>query len=380
MNLTLHLTTGCSMRCDYCYSPPIERVDMDPKTALAAVDLALSDGKPSSSIVFFGGEPLLRKDLIALTVAYARERGDALGVRTHFKVTTNGLDLDDAFVAFCAAARVAVGLSLDGCAEAHDAHRRTADGGPTHGAVRSAATRLLEKLPYSLALMVVSPESAGALDRSVAELLDLGFRYAIVSLDYAAPWDLRALAALKTSYQALAEQYVARTRAEEKFYLSPFETRIASWVRPESCLEDRCHLGVRQISVGPDGTIYPCVQFVRAGPESAFAIGHVSRGIDLEARARLYAMSQCEPAACEGCAIRARCNHNCSCLAWQTTGSINGIPPILCEHSRMLLPIVDRAAATLFRLRSPMFIQKHYNAAYPLASLIEDLESGAATD
>ena len=39
---------------------------------------------------------------------------------------------------------------------------------------------------------------------------------------------------------------------------------------------------------------------------------------------------------------------------------------------RILLPIADSLAEKLFKKRSAMFIQKHYNDLYPLVSLIED--------
>jgi uncharacterized protein len=45
---------------------------------------------------------------------------------------------------------------------------------------------------------------------------------------------------------------------------------------------------------------------------------------------------------------------------------------VLCRHEQLLLPIADRVAETLFRERNPHFLHKHYNAAYPLLSLIED--------
>jgi uncharacterized protein len=375
MHVTLHLTTGCNLRCDYCYSPPLERHDMPPEIALRAVDLALGGDGPSASIIFFGGEPLLRKDLIALCVAYALEEGRKRGVRPHFKVTTNGLLLDDDFIRFCTDLGIVVAVSLDGCREAHDAHRLTASRGETFDLVRQRCRALLERQPYSLAITVISPDTAQYVDRSVAEVLDLGFRYAIVSLDYSGGWEAQSLNALRRSYRELGEQYFSRTRQEQKFYLSPFETRIASRVRPESVCEERCHLGLRQVSVAPDGTIYPCVQFTRAGSESSFAIGHVSTGFDHQRRCRLYEMSQQEPSACLGCAIRDRCNHTCSCLNWQCTGAVAEVPPILCENERMLLPVVDRIAGRLFKVRDPMFIQKHYQAAYPLLSLLEDLEA-----
>jgi uncharacterized protein len=45
---------------------------------------------------------------------------------------------------------------------------------------------------------------------------------------------------------------------------------------------------------------------------------------------------------------------------------------VLCAHERIVLPIADALAARLFKRRSPMFLQKHYNELYPLVSLVED--------
>ena len=38
----------------------------------------------------------------------------------------------------------------------------------------------------------------------------------------------------------------------------------------------------------------------------------------------------------------------------------------------MLIPIADRVGETLFRERNPLFLHKHYNAAYPVLSYLED--------
>ena len=50
------------------------------------------------------------------------------------------------------------------------------------------------------------------------------------------------------------------------------------------------------------------------------------------------------------------------------------MPAILCEHERILFPLVDRMAERLYRDRNGMFIQKHYNQIFPLISLVEDLK------
>ena len=50
------------------------------------------------------------------------------------------------------------------------------------------------------------------------------------------------------------------------------------------------------------------------------------------------------------------------------------MPAVLCEYERMLHPIADRLAARLYKARNPMFLQRHYNPAFPVLSFLEDLE------
>jgi uncharacterized protein len=134
-----------------------------------------------------------------------------------------------------------------------------------------------------------------------------------------------------------------------------------------------CELGLKQLSVAPDGNLYPCVQF--AGDED-FCVGNVSDGIDLKKREDLYRLNEEEKPGCEKCAIKSRCNHYCGCLNRQATGSISEVSPVLCAHERIVLQIADKLAARLYKERSGMFIQKHYNDFYPLVSLAEDKAAG----
>jgi len=76
--------------------------------------------------------------------------------------------------------------------------------------------------------------------------------------------------------------------------------------------------------------------------------------------------------ACRECALRLRYNNSCGCLNWQTTGSVNAISPPLCHQEQMLMPIADRLGRELYRQRNPHFLHKHYNATYPVLSMMED--------
>jgi len=256
--------------------------------------------------------------------------------------------------------------------EAHDTHRRLANGGPSFDLLVDRLRLLLDVRPYASVLMVVTPQTAPWLAESVSFLMDLHCRYIIVSPNYAADWTEADFRALAKQFKQLGRLYVKWTQAGRKFYLSPFEVKLSSHINRHCYHKERCELAERQLSVDPRGYLFPCVQFPKAGPDSPWCIGHVSTGIDEPARRRIRDRSQALKPDCAGCAVQERCNNTCGCLNWQTTSSLDTISPVLCRYEQMLMPIADRIGRVLYRKRDPLFLQKHYNAAYPVLSLLED--------
>lgn len=370
MHVTLHLTNACNMQCDYCYVNHEHIKTMTPDTAKKAVDLALrtSGGQPTG-IIFFGGEPLLHQDLIREIVAYSREAAQKAGVPLHFKMTTNGTLIDDAFLDFAKEAGIFIALSHDGIKEAHDAHRKDAAGQGTFGRLLPVIEKLLQAEPCAPVMMTVNPDTVQYYARSVDFLFQRGFRYLICSLNYAGNWDEDSFAKLKRQYKLLAKWYEQHTLKEDKFFLSPFEVKIASHIEGEAWRHERCELGQKQVSVDAQGLIYPCVQF--AGDES-YAIGSVDAGIDRQRQMQLFDISRSEQPECLACAIRKRCLNTCGCLNKQVTGRLDRVAPSLCQNERILLPIADQLAARLYRKRNALFIHKHYNDLYPVISMVEE--------
>jgi len=341
---------------------------MTPEVARGAVDLAAGTGV-SCGIVFFGGEPLLCRDMIYDTVAYAEALQKEGRGRFHYKITTNGTLLDEEFLRYSLEHEVFIALSHDGVREAHDANRVRRDGSGTFETLEASAKALLASRPYAPVMMTVAPNTVAHYADGVRYLYGLGFRYLICSMDYAGDWSPAQLDILREQYIQLAQWYKELTLAEEKFYFSPFEVKISSHVHRDHYCAERCELGKKQISVSPEGKLYPCVQFVG---DDRYCIGNTKRGIDEGKRLSLYLLNEKERVPCKDCAIRARCNHYCACLNKQATGDLRKVSPVLCAHERIVLPIADRLAEDLYKKRSAIFIQKQYNDMYPLLSLAED--------
>ncbi|MCL2488814.1 MAG: radical SAM protein [Oscillospiraceae bacterium] len=370
MNVKLHITEACNMRCGYCYIAQ-KPAFMTKETAFAAVDFALRTGADTRmpGIAFFGGEPLLMKELIFETVAYAHKKTAGTGQKVLFKITTNGLLLDDEMLRFCGEQGVLVALSVDGDRKAHDRHRLDREGNGTHERVIAAGRKLLVTQPSAPAMITVNPDTLPFLYESVLYLYNVGFRYLICVVNYMSGWRERDFREFKKQYTLLADFYYEQTMKEEKFYFSPFDVKINSHITNKSYCQDRCTVAQSQVSVGVDGTVYPCVQFVT---DKASAIGDVFSGIDQQKRGAFIHQNDAEKGGCEVCAIKRRCNHYCACLNKRTTGDINQVSPALCAHERVIMPIADQLAAKLYRGKSAMFMQKQYNEFYPIISMAED--------
>lgn len=369
MHYTLHLTNDCNMSCKYCYVNGESKCSMSIETAKKVVDMAAKSNQSSIGIIFFGGEPLLHKDLIYETVDYCKWKEKSCSSLFHYKITTNGLLLDEEFLDFSSKINLFIALSHDGIKEAHDKNRVDKKGNGTFSLLSEKIDLLLSRRPYAPVMMVVNADTVQYYAQSVKYLYSRGFKYLISSLNYAGDWTELNMKILEEEYKKLADFYYDRTLAEDKFYLSPFEVKISSHINKDTYCHERCELGKKQISVGPDGLIYPCVQFVG---DSHYSIGDVNTGIDELRRYELYSVNEEEKESCLECVIRERCNHYCGCLNKQTTGRIDLVSPVLCAHERILLPIADRLANKLFKKRNGMFIQKHYNDMFPLISLVED--------
>ena len=350
------------MRCRYCYETH-GSADMTFETAIQAIRECA--WKPNSGIIFFGGEPLLRQELIHEIMDWC----DAEWANNfHYKITTNGLLLNDDFLARTRKRSLSIAMSFDGLPAAHDRFRIDASGAPTASVLEEKLALLLRNSPYAPVMMTVNPETVGDFAAGATWLFDRGVRYLIASLNHAAAWSERDMAVLKAQYRKIEKWMLRLYRRGEKFYFSPFDKAISSRLMETYC--SSCRFGVRQISVSADGGYYPCVQYVG---DADFKLGQVGGGLNAARQQALFEQNEAEKPECADCALEPRCHNRCACLNRQSTGNFKTVSPILCAHERILIPIADRLADTLYQERNALFLNRYYNPAFPVVSYLEDL-------
>lgn len=88
---TILPTTACNARCVYCYEEGMQIKSMSQETANAVVDFICRTRRDREiSITWFGGEPLIMKDVIS----YICERLTDQGVPFHSEIVTNAVLMD----------------------------------------------------------------------------------------------------------------------------------------------------------------------------------------------------------------------------------------------------------------------------------------------
>lgn len=352
MNLTLHLTERCNMDCAYCVHEKCGG-DMSERVMLAACDLAFADGK-GAGLCFFGGEPLLKKDMIYKALDYCEKKSAETGIPFRCKMTTNGTLLDEEFLERAVGAGMEIGLSFDGMAQ--DVCRRYADGRPTMADVERVAKMLLDKMPRSYAMLTLAPKAAERLCGSVEYLHDLGFRRVTGTIAYGKRvlWDEEQLSVLEREFEKTADYYERLFLAGERFYFSPFDAKIREVISGFNPSE-RCHLGYRQMPVSVDGRLYACTQFIG---DEGYCFGDVFGGIDREKQIAV-AKRSVTPTECRECALNKRCTNSCGCMNRLETGDENRPSAVQCAYERMLIRISDELGERLYEKEPERFAKRY---------------------
>jgi len=373
MELTLILTEDCNLRCRYCYQKNFIKSEMPFEVAAQALESAIRAGETDIALTFFGGEPLLRSGMLFRILEHARSLERQHGVRISAKTPTNGLLLTKEFIDRASLLQLFISLSFDGVRAAQDSGRVTPEGASSFDR-GLAALRLLAaaRRPFAV-YSVITPANINAYPESREFLWSEGARIFVSAIDYTSQWDQAAIATLRAQYKRVAQFYRRLLKERQHFHMEPFESRISQRTRPKDWT--RCCPAISQVTVGPEGTLYGCVEYFyrRLHP-----LGTASTWLN---PAQLKAMAA-ERAGllpeCQQCGVRDRCNQNCACVNLRTTGKANVPPVSLCLTEQESLFAIDAIALQLYEEKIPEFLLRQYSASYhmlrSIESWIEELE------
>jgi radical SAM protein with 4Fe4S-binding SPASM domain len=302
---SLQLTERCNLACHYCYvrrRPDPDPLDCTPAFCERFIDFACREADGPVKITFFGGEPLLRPDLIRRMVAYARTLPRTIA----FHLITNGTLLDDALGDFIAAHGIGLEVSLDGPPEIHDAQRPFADGSPSFREVHARLLRFVERHPAHPV-----------------------FIFSVAASPAPLPWlraFCRAIEARGFTFNPVRWPMEDPARATSG---DDDDERMAALL--DDGPVNVCEAGVNATITTRTGDIYPCPFFV-GHPEQA--IGTIAQGFDPDQAKPYVDRFRAARASCARCGARRVCTEQCAFDAFERRGRVAVPAKTDCRQTR----------------------------------------------
>lgn len=351
--ITLEVTQQCNLRCKYCvyndnydHYRPFTTEAMTWETAKKAIDYAYSlveeKKEKKFNIGFYGGEPLLNKEVIRKGVEYGKKRFN--GWDLNFNMTSNLTTLDLDILQFIIDNNFSLSVSLDGGQEIHDAKRVFAGGAGTFTTVmkhleliRKTNREFFEKKVNLTAVHALDLpfenvwrffESNDLLKGKSVRLSNVNQLNTHYYDKYS--WDPQTKA---REFNDFDDKILSKLRKHET--LTPLETFINNSVifsseylkyRSFSTLAQTCLFDSR-LYIDAGGGLHICERM-----NNAFPIGDLEHGLDFENMSRILKdFASLIKSRCSTCDIRFLCNR---CFASLAADGTFEIPDKFCEGQR----------------------------------------------
>lgn len=347
--LLLKCSSACNYHCTYCYDhDEVEKSkNLDLHATCSAVKQAIDLSRTHLTLLFHGGEPLIRFRFVHDVSIFASSYAASAGKKIFFKLQTHGGMFDDAIVDFLTRYDFFVGISLDGPREVNDKFRVLKNGQGTYAKFEAAYHRYPEFMRERCGIITTpTTVSAQHLLRVARHFRDMGFR-AWRTTNYLAIGRVQDDWSYETDSDTYVNAVLGLVDAIEAgefdgFYIGPVMsllTNLLSDERPDMCTpgNNSCGAGRRFLSIEADGTILPCDTLNR----NDFSVGHISLDSLKDALRHPNAeqISASLPRrGCHFCALLGICGGTCLGLS-----SLSRVRPMLCEAYQRLYPeLMDR--------------------------------------
>ncbi|WP_031514289.1 thioether cross-link-forming SCIFF peptide maturase [Desulfofalx alkaliphila] len=344
--LCLHVAHDCNLRCRYCFAGqgPFggDRSLMSFETGQAAIDFLIkqSGSRKNIEIDFFGGEPLLNFKVVQQLVDYGTQKASLANKKIKFTLTTNALLLNEEIEQYLIEHGISAVLSLDGRKEVHDQMRPTARGGGSYAQVLKNIKRFVEKDPPG-GYYIRGTYTRHNLDfcQDLIHLIDQGFKDISVEPVVAGPehdYSLRSedLDTLREQYKQLTDKIYSMYQEGKEINFFHFNVDLEGG----PCLAKRlsgCGAGHEYMAVTPDGSLYPCHQFVG---QPQFKIGDVrSPELNQGVMAQYKEAHVYNKSSCRACWAKFLCSGGCHANAYAFNKTLLEPHSLGCELAKIRL-------------------------------------------
>jgi uncharacterized protein len=258
--VTLFITTGCNLRCTYCYasSGDAERETMTLPVARQGIDYIIANAvrkqTPAIEINYHGGgEPSVNWRILTQSLDYARQKALQAGLGVNASCATNGM-LSDRQTDWFIANLHGASLSFDGLPEAQDRHRIRPSGRGSSARVMHTLRRFDEAgFNYGIR-MTVTADMIPLIPDSVDFIFS---RFRTCSLQIEPAYQMGRYADKPT---AETEEYISSYREAQRRAAKYGKTLTYSGAQIGVLKNHFCAASQDSFALLPDGTVSSCFE------------------------------------------------------------------------------------------------------------------------
>jgi sulfatase maturation enzyme AslB (radical SAM superfamily) len=267
--LILLVTHSCQLKCRYCRVRKFSS-SMSEDVMRKAVDLLFTSNRNDLQLQFFGGEPLLRFDLVRKAVEYAEGINKKLKRKLTFILTTNGIALTPEKIGFFKKHKFIIECSIDGEIENQLRTRRARSGADYYAQLVRNLKLLFKSGVEHYSISVLMPSGASSFFESFKHLVKMGFKRLQVNYALGVFWPREEIARLFEETDKAA-RHVKQNKNIEFINMSS--------LRREPVVLNA------ELTVDCDGGIYLesgiCLEEDFAAMKKKFQVGDIERSRDI---------------------------------------------------------------------------------------------------
>lgn len=345
----LLLTDACNLACEYCFVENQipnnqRRIHMKEKIAKKAIDFFVSSFSrypehfdKKKTIIFYGGEPLMNKDVFIETVRYIAKlkKKGILPSSLSMSLLSNGLYFTPELIDFVHEHEINVSISVDGDEVATNLHRRNLAGEPVFDRIMNTV-KLLQDAKISFGVScTINEETLKDKEKTIDFLVNslkiksLGFNILARghSIKLEKDYESRAANFILESYEVFRQKGIYEDRIMRK--VNSFTNQR---IHPYDCAA----AGGRQIVIAPDGHVGICQGYI--GSRKHFVGTVFDKDLIVEKTPTYKTWKGRSPllmSQCQSCIALGICGGGCPCDAEISKGSLWELDERFCVHAKM---------------------------------------------
>lgn len=341
LNMIVELTNACNLRCKYCFEnhQTEKRISsvMNKDVLKKSIDFLLKD-RTNAHLTFFGGEPLLCKELIEFGIKYGNEMARKMRTYISYSIVTNGTELDDDIIFLLNTNDVNIVYSFDGNEFSQNKYRPFFSGDKSYDVVLKNLKKLLksrkdERYGHLIVRPTITSDTIELLVDIYNELIKIGCKeisFSLVSAENFKDYAIKStdLDKLREAYKKMLNIYYYELLGNYSY--NKFFESILERIESNSINKEFCDCGKRYIAIDVNGNVYPCEGFIGV---KEFMMGDVISGMFNDNWVKPKCVD--ENVECKKCWARYLCGGSCYHEAWMRTGMVDGRDKLVCETYRI---------------------------------------------